>query len=86
MSRVDRNKNEENRPSSSGGDGCTVKKVLSYRQTYRIRHGNSNITACLRRTESITVFVISVHKYPLRKTSTFEKISTLLICSRVMST
>ena len=34
ISRMDRNKNEENWPISSGGDRCTVKKELSYRQTY----------------------------------------------------
>ena len=36
MRRVVRNKNKENWPSSSEGDRCTVKKVLSYRQMYGI--------------------------------------------------
>ena len=44
MSRVDRNKNEENRPSSSGGDRRTVKNVLSYRHTYGIVELSSTIS------------------------------------------
>ena len=34
MGCVGRNKNEENWPNSSGGDRFTMKKVLSYQQTY----------------------------------------------------
>ena len=37
MSRMVRNKKKENRPSSSGGDRCTVKKVHSSLQKYGIR-------------------------------------------------